>query len=526
MSEDISNRDHSGGDAPIGEEQTEDMVQVCDAVLLDMAPAAALLVDAFGRIMRANKRACELLTLPEQSVLGTRIHHYLFANSAQAFALFFAQAAESGELKTGEMLFKSASNEAIEMLIQARPVHLQDGRFLVISLSDISQWRSVSPELILVDERLHHSQKMEALGRLSAGVVHDFNNILTIIAGYSNILLEDLEVSLLRQHVQKIAHASERASGLVSNILLYGRHEDASAERVLNLNDRVIAFEDLFVGIVSDQVELEACLEPNLPGIRIDASQVDQILMNLAINARDAMEKGGVLSFETSSRFLGADRPAHLGHLSPGPYVELTVRDTGCGMEPEVAERAFYPFFSTKGVTQGTGLGLATVRSIMHECGGEVELTTSPQNGSCFRLLFPCADSSVEPLSDSVHEVLRAESDGAHLLVVDTNPDVRALIAYVMEKKGYIVAQSNLADANETFRSASPPFTLVLVDKNLPKTQLKELMSGLRAHQPTIKFLFLSSYGSNQAVEAGSAELQKPFTSHQLYQAVHALLHS
>lgn len=526
MSEDISSGDHSEGAAPIGEAQTENMAQFCDTVLLDTAPAAALLVDAFGRIMRANKRACQLLAPAEQAVLGTRIQQYLFDDSAQAFAVFFAQAAESSELHTGEMRFKSASNEPIDVLIQARSAQLQDGRFIVISLSDISGWRSVNPELILVEERLQHSQKMEALGRLSAGVVHDFNNILTIIAGYSNILLEDLEVSLLRQHVQKITHAAERATGLVSNILLYGRNEDSSAERVLNLNERVIAFEDLFVGIVSDQVELEACLEPNLPGIRVDANQVDQILMNLAINARDAMQKGGVLSFETSSRYLGADRPAHLAHLAPGPYVELMVRDTGCGMTPEVAERAFYPFFSTKSVTQGTGLGLATVRSIMHECGGEVELMTSPQNGSCFRLLFPCADSSIEPPIESVHEELRSESDGAHLLVVDSNPDVRALIAYVMEKKGYHVVQSSHADAREVFRSASPPFTLVLMDKNLPKPQLNELIGGLRAHQPQIKFLFLSSHGPAQAVEAGSADLPKPFTAQQLFHAVYALLHS
>lgn len=525
MSEDISKRAAQAKSAPLGVGKAEDWHQGCDIRLLDITPAATLLVDGFGRILRANRRAYEILDPPDNILTGTRIHDRLRADSAEAFGLFFASICDSFEIHTCEMRFESASSEVIDMLVQARSVAQEDGQFLVISLSDISAWRSADPEIILIEERLRHSQKMEALGRLSAGVIHDFNNILTVVAGYSRILLDDLDVSVQRQYVQKIAHASGRAADLVSKMLTFGRgEEDVAAERVLNLNDRVIAFEDMFRGIVSDEVELRALLEPSLSNIRVNANQIDQILMNLALNARDAMGDAGVLSFETSSRYIGSDRPPHLAHLTTGPYVELTVCDTGSGMTPEVAARAFRPFFSTKGVGRGTGLGLATVRSIMHACGGEVELTTTPQNGSCFGLLFPCADSSVDPLSESFVGAMRSERGSTHILVVDKNLDVRELIVYVLEREGYYVSESSPADAFEKAQRATPPYTLVLMDKNVPKPLSNKLMIGLRAQQPAIKFLFLSGQGAQPAFEAGCGELQKPFTPHELSYAVQDLL--
>lgn len=521
MSDDASKRDTSEK----GEiEGSGRWPEPCDDVFFDQAPSATLVLDARGRILRANQRAYTILDPPENTLVGVRLEQFLLDSCTKAIEVFFSRTRESADIQTCELRFESASNKQIDTLVQARSIAHPDGQFIVMSLSDVSTWRGVDPQIILVEERLHHSQKMEALGRLSAGVVHSFNNILTVIAGYSRILLDDLDVSDERGHVQKIAHANGRAADLVSKMLLFGRGADAPAGRVLNLNKCVIDFEDMFKGIGGDKIELEALLEPNLPNIRIDGNQLDQILMNLAMNARDAMKEGGVLSFETSAHHFGEERPDSLKNLASGEFVELSVRDTGCGMPPEVARNVFEPFFSTKGVGHGTGLGLATVRSIMRECGGEVVLETTPEQGSCFRLFFPSADSSVDPSVEGLALLERSETHDTHILVVDENPEVRELIVYVLEQKGYDVTQSSLAEALEESRRAIQPYTLVLMDKNLPKPLTQEFLLGLRVQQPEIKFLFLSSHDANQVLETGIAELKKPFTSHQLCHAVRELL--
>ncbi|AWV88997.1 signal transduction histidine kinase [Bradymonas sediminis] len=526
MSEEFSKRFAQDEATCGGVGQSEGWSLECDLQLLEITPAATLVVDTFGQIFRANQRAFELLKPSGNILLGTALRDYLLADSAEAFKHFFARLRESEGVQTCEMRLKTGANDVLQVLMQAKVVPKDGGQLLVFTLNDITEWRSADPESILIEERLRHSQKMEALGRLSAGVVHDFNNILTIITGYSRIVLDELEGSPERQHLQKIAHASGRAADLVSKMLLFARGEESGCERVLNLNDRVIAFEDLFKSLVSDEIRLEALLEPNLANIRADANQIDQVLMNLAMNARDAMDGSGVLSFETSVRFIGSDRPRHLAHLTPGQYVELRVCDTGCGMTPEDAERAFRPFFSTKGVGHGTGLGLATVRSIMHECGGEVELTTAPREGSCFALLFPAADSSIDNFSESLGFVMNMECEGTHIFVVNENPEVRELIVYVMEKQGYCVTQSCPTEALDKAQQAASPFTMVVIDRNLPKPLSRELLGGLRGLHPSIKTLFLSSQRTPSIFELGSAELQKPFTSHELCYAVQDLLNT
>lgn len=513
-----------------------DSEPACDAgraVLDDLhlaSPAATLVLNNDGRIVLFNQRARELLRRDDAQLVDTAFREIVHPGCADSLDLFLDSLRESAQVETCEIQVLRADSAApMDVLVQGRVWRSGEEHVLVLSLSDFSSWRRVDPQTVLVDERLRHSQKMEALGQLSTGIAHDFNNILTIFSGYSRLLLQEIEDEAHRKHLKKIVHATERASELVARMLAFGRHNDRNIS-VLNLNDHIVKFEDLFTGIVHGHIELRAVLDQNLPNIRINPNQLDQILMNLAINARDAIDHdAGALTFVTHHQYVGKERPKTLRHLAPGLYVVLEVSDNGCGMTAQVASRVFEPFFSTKTVGRGTGLGLATVRNIVRDYGGAVTLETQPGNGSCFRLYFPSADSSADPLVDELGDngEEAEQCAGTTILVVEENKGVRELIVHVLQGHGYQVAQAGSVDEamKEALPSGGAPIDLMVVDFGLPLPQVNRLIQWMRAQQPGSQSLFLSGYAQLADFPPEAHALRKPFTPMELLAAVRGALH-
>jgi signal transduction histidine kinase len=367
------------------------------------------------------------------------------------------------------------------------------------------------------EERLRQAQKMEAVGRLAGGVAHDFNNLLTVMLGRIDILLEDMkEDDPLRQEVRFIEGAAERAGALTGQLLAFGRKQ-VLQRRLVDINQVVRNFEAMLQRLIGEQVSLATRLDDGLGTIRADPGQLEQILINLAINARDAVPAGGTIIIETRSGALpGSDTPC----------VVMMVRDAGTGMTPEVRARVFEPFFTTKEVGKGTGLGLTTVYGIVKQHDGEVELDTAPGVGTEVRVFLPCAGGPSEV--PDVGTSTTAPGSGT-VMIVEDEPQVRALASRILRKEGYAVLEA--ADGEEALRLAKGPahIDLLLTDVVMPGMSGSELAGRLRELRADIKIIYMSGYTHDMidrhgVFEPGIAFLQKPFNARVLARAVHEAL--
>ncbi|QDG52782.1 PAS domain S-box protein [Persicimonas caeni] len=485
-------------------------------------PAALLLVALDGRIIDANQRAAEFLERDPRDVRGLSLDQLAPDDCQDTVELLLARARRESTMQTCELQLESSSGRQIDVLVQCRPTEVDNEKRLLMCMCDISRWRSADPRKLLFEEQLQHSQKMEALGQLASGIAHDFNNLLTLITGYSRVLLDDTDpTSTHHQHLQKIARASKQATDLVAQLLAFSR-DDGPRAAVVNLNQVLIDFESMLQRIIGEDIELDARLDPDLQNIRISPNQLDQVLMNLTVNARDAMPDGGQLLFDTAGVYLGNSRPPSLRHLSSGPYVKLTVADNGIGMSPEVAERIFEPFFTTKDLGEGTGLGLATARSIVRQYGGAITVQSEPGNGTTFELYFPTADSSVDSMRQTpMHGFPAVGSE--QILLVDDHRDVRELAAQILASQGYRVTEAPLHGGSIQLDPVAR-YSLAIIDAGQPRPAVEKLVAQLRDGQPDIKILFLAGYRGPEADSPHTRVLRKPFTPDGLTRTVRELL--
>ena len=376
-----------------------------------------------------------------------------------------------------------------------------------------------------LEELLRQSQKMEAIGQLAGGVAHDFNNLLTVIGGYSSMMLASVGTDdSLRMPLGEIRQAAERATSLTRQLLAFSRKQ-VVAPKLLDLNDIVRSAEQMLRRLIGENITVSTSLAESISQVRADSGQIEQVIINLAINARDAMGQGGRLSIET--------RDVQLTKLKdpdcvPGRYVMLAMTDTGRGMTPEVKARAFEPFFTTKGPGRGTGLGLATVYGIVKQSGGQIALHSEPGVGSCLKVYLPAltasarqAESDAAPTLDHGHETI---------LLVEDEEGVRRLARLVLESHGYTVIEaSNGAQAMEAARAHRGPIHLVVTDVVMPQMSGSKLAQHLHGTHPGAKVLFMSGYTDDAVVrhgviEAEAAFLQKPFAPHALAQKVRDVL--
>lgn len=379
-----------------------------------------------------------------------------------------------------------------------------------------------------LEEQYRHSHKMEAVGQLAGGVAHDFNNLLTVITGYSELLLERLQTDDPNwELVDAIRKAGERSASLTGQLLAFSRKQ-ILAPRILDLNEVVHDTEKMLRRVISEDVSLATVLEPALTRVRADPGQIEQVLLNLTLNARDAMPKGGSLRIETKNVDIDA-RAESEGELRPGRYAMLSITDSGHGMSKEMQRHVFEPFFTTKEQGKGTGLGLAVVHGIVQQSDGHIEIESAEGVGTSFHIYLPSAES-IPPLAGAPADSSRAPRGAETILLVEDEASVRALTRRILEGCGYNVLAA--AEGNEALRICTrhrEPIQLLVTDVVMPGMDGPTLAKRLLVLRPEMRVLYLSGYTDDAVMRHGILEeevnfMQKPFSSVALAQKVREVL--
>jgi PAS domain S-box-containing protein len=379
-----------------------------------------------------------------------------------------------------------------------------------------------------LEEQLRHAQKMEAIGRLAGSVAHDFNNVLSVILSLSSMVLGDLkQIDPLRIDLESIKKAGERGADLTRQLLALSRQQVLSP-RTVNINQSVLEAERMLRRLLREDVELVSYCERGLSKVRVDPGQIDQIILNLAINARDAMPEGGKLTIETKNVELEASYTTEHFGSTPGPHVMLAVSDTGIGMSRETQARIFEPFFTTKELGKGTGLGLSTVFGIVKQCDGNIWVYSEPGGGTTFRVYFPVFEGP-DTIAPEAAEPTTLQGTETILLVEDQE-DVRKVAQQILRRYGYHVIEAR--NAGEAWLSAERhPRTihLLLTDVVMPQMSGRELAERLSRTRPELKVLYMSGYTENSVVQhgildSGIAYLQKPILPESLARRVREVL--
>jgi signal transduction histidine kinase/CheY-like chemotaxis protein len=387
-------------------------------------------------------------------------------------------------------------------------------------------------KLRLNEEQLRQAQKMEAVGRLAGGVAHDFNNILSVVVGTSAVLLDDLGPrDHLRPELEVIRRAGERAGELTRKLLAFSRRQELQP-RTVCLNEIVAGLETMLRRLIGDDVTLAFVPTPGLGPVLADPGQIEQVIVNLVVNARDAMPGGGALTIETSSVELSASLGgAAAGGLAPGRYAVLSVSDTGHGMDAATRARIFEPFFTTKEPGKGTGLGLSTVYGIVAQSGGHVFVHSEPGAGTTFRVHFPMVERQEAPAPAEVPRARTARGTETVLLVEDEDL-VRATMRTILQRGGYTVIEAkNGGEALLACEQLPKPIALLVTDVVMPRMNGPELAARLRAQRPGLSVVYISGYAAGQGIEEiesgtedGVAFLQKPFEPNELLRKVRDVL--
>ena len=396
-------------------------------------------------------------------------------------------------------------------------------------LDDRAERKRAEEALRQSEKQFRQSQKMEAVGRLAGGIAHDFNNLLTIIMGYSQVLLTELGPQHpLRGKIEETLKAGERAATLIRQLLTFSRKQSLDP-KILSLNTAVTSLESLLRRLIGEDIQLVSKLDPTNGRLRADQAQLEQVLVNLVVNARDAMSKGGTLTIETAQVELTRSPVYHLTPLPPGPYVRLAVSDTGCGMDRMTQSHIFEPFFTTKGEGKGSGLGLSTVFGIVTQSGGAIDVTSRVGHGTRFDLYFPSVESDI--LTTAPTQPLGQPQRGTEtILLVEDEPSVRMLVRDELRKLGYrVVEAKNGVEACLLATQQAASLQLLLTDVVMPGMGGRELAQHLSVIKPDLRTLFISGYMDDVGIMAGQEEgtssfLQKPFTPEVLGRAVRNLL--
>lgn len=395
---------------------------------------------------------------------------------------------------------------------------------------DITEHKRVEEERAKLQEQLQQAQKLESIGRLAGGVAHDFNNMLSVVLGYGEIILGDLhQEDPLRDKVQEMVNAGQRAKALTSQLLAFSRKQTLQPQ-VLDLNNQIRNTEKMLRRLLAEDIELSLIMAKDLPRVLFDPGQLDQVIINLAANARDAMPKGGRLLIETSVVHLDEAYAAAHHEINPGKYVMLAFTDTGYGMDQETLSRVFEPFFTTKEKGKGTGLGLSTVYGIVKQSGGHIWVYSEPGNGTTFKVYLPPTEAKPKTQAEIV--ISPAPSGGEHILVVEDELSVRNLMKMLFSSLGYTVTVA--ANGDEALRLVEKMGVkpdLVITDVVMPKMSGKELIDRLRKTYPLLKALFMSGYTDNAIVHHGVLDpdtpfIQKPFNIQEIGKKVREVLGS
>ncbi len=397
------------------------------------------------------------------------------------------------------------------------------------SAFDITERKLAEEEKKKLEDQLLHAQKMEAIGRLAGGVAHDFNNMLNVIIGYAEIVLGNLhQDDLLRKEVEEIIKAAARSASLTQQLLAFSRKQIIKPE-VFNVNDMLKDLEKMLRRVIGEHIDMEFILEDRIAHVKADPAQLEQVVMNLAINARDSMINGGKLTIETAAVELNDPYVENHTEVKPGRYVMIAVTDTGHGMDSETKSKIFEPFFTTKERGKGTGLGLATVYGIIKQSGGHIFVYSEPGHGTTFKIYLPCTDA--EPYSKELTIKEEKHLGGSeHILVVEDEAKLRRLFEATIPSLGYrLTTAANGDEALILVQERGLKPDLVITDVVMPGIGGVVLVEHLRKIQPDLKVLYMSGYTDNAIVHQGVLDpgtpfIQKPFHIKELAEKINQIM--
>jgi PAS domain S-box-containing protein len=498
--------------------------------IVENAPALIYVKDLEGRYLLVNRHMAEVLGVDASSVLGKTVFDVYAPEQAQALAALDQRMLTAGEALEGEEELPHADGLHTYITIKAPITDASGHVYALCGIStDITARKHAEAALRRSEEQLRQAQKMEAIGKLAGGIAHDFNNLLSVILGYSSLLIQSMEPSDTRRaEVEEIERAGMRASALTQQLLAFGRKQ-LLQPKLIKLSDVVAGVETMLRRLIGEHIDLTVRSSAELGGVRADPSQMEQIIINLAVNSRDAMPRGGRLIIETANVNVDQAQAAQVGVL-PGPHVMLAVTDHGLGMDPATQARIFEPFFTTKEIGKGTGLGLATVFGIVQQSGGGICVGSELGKGTTFRVYLPRTDATEESARESHHPVLGALHGSETILLVEDEEQVRTLVRTILQACGYHVidAQSG-GDALIVSEKHAGAIDLLLTDVIMPHMTGPQL--ALRMNGRVAKVLYMSGYTEDSIVHQGVLDaevalLQKPITRQTLARKVREVLDS
>jgi len=501
--------------------------------LLENAPFGMILIDKEGDFKYVNSKFIDLFGYNLNDIPnGREWFRKAYPDPDHRHHVIETWINDSNISGSGERIpriFTATCKDGSKKIVRFITVQLETGEYLM-SCEDITLIQRAEEEKAVLAEQLRQSQKMEAIGRLAGGIAHDFNNLLTVIRGYSQLSLMDVkEDEKLRGNLDEIQKATQRASDLTHHLLAFSRRQIMEM-KILDLNTLLKDLDKMLHRVIGEDIELTYLLSDDIGKVRVDPGQMEQVILNLAVNARDAMPSGGKLTIETSNAELDeAYAHTHIGS-KPGRYVMMSVSDTGLGMSPEVRERAFEPFFTTKEKGKGTGLGLSTCYGIVKQSGGNIWAYSEPGRGTTFKIYLPWVEEFPKETKHKPEpaEILKGTET---ILAVEDEMEVRKLVAQILTGQGYTVIEAS--DGKEAMKvareNAGKKIHLLLTDVVMPGMSGRELAITLGLHHPKMKVLYMSGYTDNAIVHHGVLEegvnyIQKPFTLNALARKVREVL--
>ena len=493
------------------------------ATLVEQAPVGIYRSSPQGRFLSVNTALVRMLGYDAAAeVLGLDMARDLYADAAERQRLVDRDTYSDRTYDDVEATWKRKDGRLLTVQLSVRAVRDHAGRveYYETFVRDVTDQRRLQQQLL-------QSQKMDAVGRLAGGIAHDFNNLLTVITSYSDLLLEDLgKDDPKRDDVEQVRKAAEGAAALTRQLLAFSRQQVVEP-RVLSLNTVVESLQKILRRVIGEDVQLATSLAPNLGSVRADVGQLEQVLMNLAVNARDAMPTGGKLTIETANAEHDPDY-ASRESASGRRFVMLAVTDTGCGMDEATKARIFEPFFTTKAPGKGTGLGLATVYGIVTQWGGFIWVYSEPGHGTSFKIYLPEVEGAAAAATAAPHA--RIPGGTETVLLVEDAAALRAVAQQVLERHGYTVLAAPDAEAALGLAAGHRGrIHLLLTDVVMPGLSGRHLAERLTLTRPDIRVLYASGYTDDSVVrhgilESGTAYLQKPFTPDALARKVRAVL--
>ena len=498
--------------------------------LFESAKDGILILDAeTGQVVDANPFLISLLGYTHADFLGKNVWDLGPFKDIAISKDAFKELQEKDYVRYEDLPLQTRDGRLINVEFVSNVYWVGETKVIQCNIRDITRRKHDEEERKRLEAQLQASQKMEAIGSLAAGVAHDFNNLLSVILGGTELALHGLrEGDPLKDNLLEVKQAGERAAGLTRQLLAFGRRQLLQPV-LLNLNQVAEGLEQMLRRILGEDIDFVQVLAPNLGVVRADPGQIEQVLLNLVVNARDAMPEGGKLTIETSNVEIDdAQAALHLA-MKPGSYVRVVVTDTGCGMDEQTKRQLFEPFFTTKEMGKGTGLGLSTVYGIVKQSGGNICVTSEPGLGTSFAIHFP-RELSAKVTSPRLRAIRKPHAGSEALLVVDDEEAIRKVVTRSLEAVGYrVLSAATAGEALQIAAQHAGTIHLLLTDVVMPRMSGRALAQELAKMRPTVKVLYMSGYADNAfvhngVVDEGTHFIGKPFSASDLARKVREVL--